>query len=92
MMRARGHEPCIEEFAQYVVKKISDLELETPLYIAGHSMGGGVALRIAYDRPELVNGLVLINSIGTRGDQRLARGLQHAQAAQLARDAHPGRS
>ena len=34
---------------------------------------------------------VLLPHRGTRRDRRLARGLQHAQATQLARDARPGR-
>lgn len=33
--------------------------------IVGHSLAGGVALRLAIDRPDLVRGLVLVASIGT---------------------------
>lgn len=33
--------------------------------LVGHSLAGGVALRIAIDQPELVRGLVLVSSIGT---------------------------
>jgi 3-oxoadipate enol-lactonase len=37
-----------------------------PALIVGHSWGGGVALELARRRPELVAGLVLLASIGTR--------------------------
>jgi pimeloyl-ACP methyl ester carboxylesterase len=48
------------------------------LVVVGHSWGGGVALQLALDYPELVAGLVLIGSIGSplavhRADRFLAR-------------------
>jgi len=36
-----------------------------PAIVVGHSWGGGVALLLATDYPELVRGLVLVGSIGT---------------------------
>jgi pimeloyl-ACP methyl ester carboxylesterase len=35
-----------------------------PMPVLGHSFGGGVAIRTAHDRPDLVDRLVVINSIG----------------------------
>lgn len=39
-----------------------------PAIVAGHSLGGAIAMQLALNRPELVNGLVLINSAGL-GDE-----------------------
>ena len=38
-----------------------------PALILGYSFGGGVALRLALDHPELVSGLLLVSSIGGAG-------------------------
>ena len=35
-----------------------------PVMLVGHSLGGAVAIKIALERPELVSGLVLIDSAG----------------------------
>lgn len=35
-----------------------------PVFLIGHSFGGGVAVRLAHDHPVRVNYLVLINSVG----------------------------
>jgi pimeloyl-ACP methyl ester carboxylesterase len=38
-----------------------------PVVVVGYSFGGGIALRLALDHPELVAGLVLVSSIGGKG-------------------------
>ena len=38
-----------------------------PATVVGYSFGGGVALRLALDHPELVSGLLLVSSIGGAG-------------------------
>lgn len=35
-----------------------------PVHLVGHSMGGGIAIRLAAERPDLVRSLVLVNSVG----------------------------
>ena len=40
------------------------LEIEKPVFVAGHSFGGGVAIQLATSRPERVRSLTLINSVG----------------------------
>jgi pimeloyl-ACP methyl ester carboxylesterase len=40
------------------------VHLDEPVFLIGHSFGGGVAIRFAHDYPERVRSLVLVNSIG----------------------------
>ncbi|NYD40170.1 alpha/beta fold hydrolase [Nocardioides panaciterrulae] len=54
----------LEGYAAWVAAFLRELGTEEPVTLAGHSFGGGVALRTAHDHPELVGQLVLINSIG----------------------------
>lgn len=53
--------------ASAVVEGIGALKAG-PTVIVGHSLGGAVALQIALERPDLVTGIVLINSAGL-GDE-----------------------
>jgi pimeloyl-ACP methyl ester carboxylesterase len=46
------------------------LGVEKPVFVAGHSFGGGVAIQLATDRPERVRSLTLINSVGGAPGQR----------------------
>jgi pimeloyl-ACP methyl ester carboxylesterase len=52
--------------AEVAAELLDELALG-PALIVGHSWGGGVALALARQRPDLVSGLVLLASIGTRG-------------------------
>lgn len=38
--------------------------VDKPLFVVGHSFGGGVAIQLAADRPDLVRSLTLVNSVG----------------------------
>jgi pimeloyl-ACP methyl ester carboxylesterase len=38
--------------------------VEHPVFVAGHSFGGGVAIQLATDRPERVRSLTLVNTVG----------------------------
>jgi pimeloyl-ACP methyl ester carboxylesterase len=62
--------------AQTVARFIEALELERPL-VAGHSLGGAIALALALNHPELVAGLALIAPLTHAPDEiaPLFRGL-----------------
>jgi pimeloyl-ACP methyl ester carboxylesterase len=51
-------------YAARVGRLLDVLAVEHPVFVAGHSFGGGVALQLATDRPERVRALVLVNSVG----------------------------
>jgi pimeloyl-ACP methyl ester carboxylesterase len=49
-------------YAEWTAHTIRDIP--GPRVIVGHSMGGAIALQLALDHPELVNGVVIIASAG----------------------------
>ena len=51
-------------YALRVARLLEALGEHGPVFVAGHSFGGGVALQLATDRPDLVRSLVLVNSVG----------------------------
>ena len=51
-------------FAERVGRLLDVLRVDRPLFVAGHSFGGGVALQLATDRPERVRSLTVVNSVG----------------------------
>lgn len=51
-------------YAERVAAAVEALGLSKPAFVVGHSFGGGVALRLASDRPDLVRSLTLVNSVG----------------------------
>lgn len=51
-------------YAHRVGRLLDVLGVEHPVFVAGHSFGGGVALQLATERPERVRSLTLINSVG----------------------------
>jgi pimeloyl-ACP methyl ester carboxylesterase len=54
----------IEGYARWVAACIEASGIDRPVMVVGHSFGGGIAIRLAHDHPELVGHLVLVNSIG----------------------------
>ena len=56
----------VERFARDVGDLIETLDLD-PALVVGHSMGGAVAQRLAIDRPEAVEGLVLVAPVAAGG-------------------------
>jgi pimeloyl-ACP methyl ester carboxylesterase len=61
----------IETLAEDTANVIRALDLP-PVVLVGHSMGGGVTLRLAVEHPELVRGLVLLDaSISSDAKRRM---------------------
>jgi pimeloyl-ACP methyl ester carboxylesterase len=54
----------LDEYADRVAAFLDALPLEHPAFVMGHSLGGGVAIRLAARRPDLVRSLTLVNSVG----------------------------
>lgn len=54
---------AIASLAHAVAQVIEKLEL-SPAIVVGHSLGGAVALQLAFERPKLLRGLVLVDSAG----------------------------
>ncbi len=59
-----GKEIWVAQAAQ-VIREVVD----QPAVVIGHSMGGMVAAQLAADHPELVRGMVLVNSVGLRPER-----------------------
>jgi pimeloyl-ACP methyl ester carboxylesterase len=54
----------LDEYASRVAAFADVLDLGRPAFVMGHSLGGGVAIRLASTRPDLVRSLTLLNSVG----------------------------
>ncbi len=88
----------LEESVGTVTRQIERMDLRGPLHLVGHSLGGVVALRVKYDRPDLrVHRVVQLGSPNrgsaaarTLKDVRLAREFFGPVLSQLAED--PGES
>ena len=59
-----GEDFTIAGYARWAAAFLDALGMDEPVVVVGHSFGGGVAIRLAYDAPERVRSLVLVNSIG----------------------------
>jgi pimeloyl-ACP methyl ester carboxylesterase len=57
-------------YARRVGRLLDELGIEHPVFVAGHSFGGGVALQLASERPERVRSLTLVNSVGGAPSKR----------------------
>ncbi len=51
-------------YARWVEAFLDAAGVAGPVTLAGHSFGGGVAIRVAHDFPDRVAHLIVINSIG----------------------------
>jgi pimeloyl-ACP methyl ester carboxylesterase len=58
-------------YAGRIGRLLDVLGLEHPVFVAGHSFGGGVALQLAAERPERVRSLTLVNSVGGAPSRRV---------------------
>jgi pimeloyl-ACP methyl ester carboxylesterase len=54
----------LHAYAERMGRLLDVLEIEHPVFVAGHSFGGGIAIQLATDRPERVRSLTLVNSVG----------------------------
>lgn len=75
-----GYIHTMEEMAETVFAVIKELRLRK-IYIAGHSMGGYVALAFAEMFPDYVKGLCLINSTSRADSEERKRNRDRAIAA-----------
>lgn len=57
-------------YAGRIGRLLDVLDLGHPVFVAGHSLGGGVALQLATDRPGSVRSLTLVNSVGGAPSRR----------------------
>jgi pimeloyl-ACP methyl ester carboxylesterase len=57
-------EVSMRSYAERVGRLLDVLGIEQPVFVAGHSFGGGVAIQLATDRPERVRSLTLVNTVG----------------------------
>lgn len=51
-------------YARWVADFADAVGIDRPATVIGHSFGGGVAIRLAHDHPDLVEHLVPVNSVG----------------------------
>src|SRR3954464_1537647 len=51
-------------YATWVEEFLRSVGVTEPVFLVGHSFGGGVAIKLAHDFPDRVRYLVLVNSVG----------------------------
>jgi pimeloyl-ACP methyl ester carboxylesterase len=54
----------LQGYAAWVRSFLTAVGVEGPVWLIGHSFGGGVAIQTAHDWPTCVSRLILVNSIG----------------------------
>ncbi len=54
----------LDGYARWVAAFMAGVGIDEPAVVVGHSLGGGVAIKLAELRPELVSYLVLLNAVG----------------------------
>ena len=59
-----GNERSFAGYAEWVEGFLDALGVDESLAVVGHSFGGGVGIRFAFDHPDRVRSLVLVNSVG----------------------------
>jgi pimeloyl-ACP methyl ester carboxylesterase len=51
-------------YAEWAAAFLDAVEVTEPVFLVGHSFGGGVSIKLAHDYPDKVRYLVLVNSVG----------------------------
>ena len=69
-----------EGYADWVDQFLTAVKVDEPVFVVGHSFGGGVSIKFAHDFTERVRSLVLINSVG--GSKWASRGEDSKSMAQ----------
>jgi pimeloyl-ACP methyl ester carboxylesterase/glycine cleavage system regulatory protein len=59
----------LDGYAQWVADFMAAMGIDEPALVIGHSFGGGVAIKLAHLRPDLVRYLVLLNAVGGVGSR-----------------------
>src|SRR3954468_22216070 len=59
-----GRDCTIAGYAAWADDFLAAVGVTEPLFVMGHSFGGGVAIKLAHDHPDKVRYLVLVNSVG----------------------------
>jgi pimeloyl-ACP methyl ester carboxylesterase len=59
-----GHQLNFAGYAEWVDEFCQVVGIDEPVFLVGHSFGGGCAIQFAHDHPERVRYVVLINSVG----------------------------
>ena len=59
-----AREFSLSGYAEWVDEFLRVVKVDEPVFLIGHSFGGGVAIQTAHDFPDRVRYLVLVNSIG----------------------------
>jgi pimeloyl-ACP methyl ester carboxylesterase/predicted amino acid-binding ACT domain protein len=61
----------LDDYGRWVVSFMEAAGITGPAMVIGHSFGGGVAIKLAKLRPDLVSYLVLLNAVGGVGSRPL---------------------
>jgi pimeloyl-ACP methyl ester carboxylesterase/predicted amino acid-binding ACT domain protein len=61
----------LDDYGLWVASFMETVGITEPAMVIGHSFGGGVALKLARHRPDLVSYLVLLNAVGGVGSRPL---------------------
>jgi pimeloyl-ACP methyl ester carboxylesterase len=54
----------LKGYGDWISAFLDAVGVDEPVFVVGHSFGGGVAIKFAHQHPERVRSLVLVNSIG----------------------------
>lgn len=60
----QGPDTALSGYSRWLGRFLEAVGEDEPVFLVGHSFGGGVAIQFAYDHPDRVRTLVLINSVG----------------------------